>query len=165
MLRFPSLIPSPFYTGPCRWGSAGSKAPNVVSWPPLLHGSTDELQRGRMTTVADIRRTGDRELRRRRDRDLALQDLQNFVLACSCIGHISLPPIAYTQPLAFWHPVCQNGFSAIEYSFHSISYLSTGKLVHWSMHPFQCRAVTHCLPDNLMEDKCGGRRRHSGGMV
>ena len=54
MLRFPTFIPSPFYTGwrvsAIRLGPGQQQ--DVVSWSPSLYGFTDEARVGGISTIA-----------------------------------------------------------------------------------------------------------------
>ena len=140
MLRFPRLIPSPFYTGWCLYIETGTQpAVGIPLWchvhrhcvvlPTIRVG-------GMATTVTDsIGRTNDRlELESRRviaigSRTL-LSCLQNFTLMCSCIYNVSLPLIIYAQLPAIWYSTCQRGFSAVESppsQFHSSRPASNSK--------------------------------------
>ena len=54
MLRFPRLIPSPFYTGWCVsvFKLGLGRQQDVVSWSPSLYGFTDESRVGGISTTA-----------------------------------------------------------------------------------------------------------------
>jgi len=116
MLRFPRLIPSPFYTGWCLYIEAGTLP--VARFPAWCHGHRYWFYRritvSWMATAADIRRTIENQRRAVNDRDQREPCLQNFTLCVRVTGHTSLPLIICVQPLAFWYSTCKSGFPAIE---------------------------------------------------
>ena len=107
MLRFPRLIPSPFYMGWCLCIETDTRP--AAGIPLRCHGHRHcvvlpTTTVGGMATTTDIRRTNDRlELESRRviaiGRNLA-KLLQNFTLMCPRICHVSLSLIIYVQLFA-----------------------------------------------------------------